>query len=475
MVAMSDPDLATLAAALSTESLDLLVTRLADSMAAALQTGQTLMPAASSRAPAPESYLSSTMLPSYIYALPTGLEKGTFISIDVGGSTLRIAVVSFEPPLRHMRYHTSEPLDAAIRNIDGRSFFLWLASQLQSVLYVAEANGWIEESITVPVGLTWSFPLDQMSVSSGKILSMGKGFATMGNDILGWDLRTVFQQSCADVGVNIDLRAVVNDSVATILSHMHTDRRCKIGVIVGTGVNASVKVPITCLDEEKLSRCNPRDLERYAECILNTELSMFGTDILPRTRWDIELDAANEKPGFQPFEMMVSGRYIAEVARYIVRDTVLKFRPSSAMPAGLDKLYGLDASTMSVVERELDIHFASQQFLARHPCKEGRLNLTIEEMKFIRAAFYAVSSRAAAVVAAGILALAVSVLPPSTPGDGEEIVVAATGSVIEKYFGFRLRVQEFLNLLGHRRGKKIVLAVTEDSSIWGAAVAAAIN
>ncbi|KAK9375771.1 uncharacterized protein V1513DRAFT_457800 [Lipomyces chichibuensis] len=297
----------------------------------------------------------------------------------------------------------------------------------------------------------------------------------MGNEILGWDLRTVFQQSCVDLGVNVDLRAVVNDSVATILSHMHADPRCKIGVIVGTGVNASVKVPITCLDEEKLSRCNPQDLERYVECILNTELSMFGTDILPRTRWDVELDAANEKPGFQPFEMMVSGRYIAEVARYIIRDTVLKFRPSSAVPAGLDTEYGLDASTMSVVERELDIHFARQQFLARHPCKEGRLNLTIEEMKFIRAAFYAVSSRAAAVVAAGILALAVSALPPPTPGDGDEIVVAATGSVIEKYSGFRLRVQEFLNLLGHRRGKKIVLAVTEDSSIWGAAVAAAIN
>ncbi|KAK9239880.1 hypothetical protein V1525DRAFT_424323 [Lipomyces kononenkoae] len=298
----------------------------------------------------------------------------------------------------------------------------------------------------------------------------------MGQDIYGWDLRTVFQQSCADIGLHVDLRAVVNDSVATILSHMQTDRRCKIGVIVGTGVNASIKVPITCLDEEKLSRCSRRDLERYVDCIVNTELSMFGTDILPRTRWDVELDGSNEKPGFQPFEMMVSGRYIGELARYIVRDTVLKFRPSSAVPAGLDRPYGLDASTMSVVEGELDIQFARQQFLARHPCKEGRFTVTIDEMKFIKAAFYAVSSRAAAVVAAGILALAVGVLPPPTPGDGDdEIVVAATGSVIEKYSGFRLRVQQFLNLLGQRRGKKIILAVTADSSIWGAAVAAAIN
>ncbi|KAK9253947.1 hypothetical protein V1507DRAFT_456794 [Lipomyces tetrasporus] len=60
-------------------------------------------------------------------------------------------------------------------------------------------------------------------------------------------------------------RAVVNDSVATLLSHMHTDRRCKIGVIVGTGVNASVKVPISCIDEEKLSRCNPGLCRMYFE------------------------------------------------------------------------------------------------------------------------------------------------------------------------------------------------------------------
>ncbi|KAK9320946.1 hypothetical protein V1517DRAFT_188599 [Lipomyces orientalis] len=96
-------------------------------------------------------------------------------------------------------------------------------------------------------------------------------------------------------------------------------------------------------------------------------------------------------------------------------------------------------------------------------------------MKFIRAAFYAVSSRAAAVIAAGILALALAVLPPSTPGDEDEIVVAVTGSVMEKYSGFRVRVQEFLNLLGRRRGERLVLAVTEDSSIWGGAVAVARN
>src|ERR1700712_2323774 len=33
------------------------------------------------------------MLPSYCHALPTGKEVGTYVSLDVGGSTLRIALI----------------------------------------------------------------------------------------------------------------------------------------------------------------------------------------------------------------------------------------------------------------------------------------------------------------------------------------------------------------------------------------------
>ncbi|KAK9261290.1 hypothetical protein V1519DRAFT_446388 [Lipomyces tetrasporus] len=56
---------------------------------------------------------------------------------------------------------------------------------------------------------------------------------------------------------------------------------------------------------------------------------------------------------------------------------------------------------------------------------------------------------------------------PRTDGDEDDIAVAVMGSVMEKYSGFRVRVQEFLNLLGRRRGKKLVLAVTEDRQYLG--------
>ncbi|KAK9381356.1 uncharacterized protein V2V93DRAFT_368997 [Kockiozyma suomiensis] len=304
---------------------------------------------------------------------------------------------------------------------------------------------------------------------------MGKGFATICQDIIGWDLKSIFEKSCSDVGIKVSLRAVVNDSVAVLLSQLQVDvRRTKIGLIVGTGVNASVIVPTSILDEERLARCNPREVERSTDCILNTELSLFGGGILPRTRWDEEIDAENEIPGFQPFEMMCSGRYMPEIARRIVKDRVFKGR---LVPRGLEQMYGLDAQTMSAVEGELDVAFARQQLLAKHSSKdkEVRAPVTLADVRLMQSIFSAVSCRAAAIIAAALVALTVSVLPPVTPGASEEVVVAVNGAVMEKYAGFRGRVQEFVGLLGRRWNRRLVLASVADGPLLGAAVAAACN
>ncbi|KAI1264183.1 hypothetical protein F5Y18DRAFT_428266 [Xylariaceae sp. FL1019] len=56
---------------------------------------------------------------------------------------------------------------------------------------------------------------------------------------------------------------------------------------------------------------------------VNTEWSINGTaQILRKTglisAWDLKLDAAGVVPGFQPFEYMISGLYLGELARLIL-------------------------------------------------------------------------------------------------------------------------------------------------------------
>lgn len=162
-------DLEILTQSISSHSLDALVTKLAESMGNALHNVSPIAAASSNPAHALASYLSMTMIPAYLYYLPTGREQGTFAAVDVGGSTLRIAIVRFAAATsdttstREILYQTADPLDTAIKNLDGRSFFLWMANQLQSVLFVAEMNGWTSEEVAVPVGLTWSFPLEYVN------------------------------------------------------------------------------------------------------------------------------------------------------------------------------------------------------------------------------------------------------------------------------------------------------------------------
>ncbi|KAK9459727.1 uncharacterized protein V1516DRAFT_626523 [Lipomyces oligophaga] len=325
---------------------------------------------------------------------------------------------------------------------------------------------------------------------------MGKGFSNLCDEILGWDIKVAFMQACTDAGLNAELCAIVNDSVAVVLSELQVDPKTKIGLIVGTGLNASIKVATTSLDEDRLAHCNPLAVESSEECIVNTELSLFGgqTGVLPLTRWDREIDNRSEKPGFQPLEQLCSGRYIPEIARCILRDRLFKGRDFSL--TGFDKEYGVDSLTMSIVEGEPDTTFARQQLLARHPIQRREVEarttplttFSVMDIRVMKSVFYAVSCRAAAIVAASLVALAAAGLSGESVGDEvgtsrargseEVVIVAVTGSVIEYYSGFRQRVQGFVDLLCRRQrisSRRLVLKTAEKSALWGAAVAAASN
>jgi hexokinase len=104
------------------------------------------------------------MLPSYNHKLPTGLEKGTYLALDVGGSTFRIALVELngkQPNAKHMRIVTmkSFKIDEKVRQRSGTEFFDWMAEKIQQALadpQLQKVNG----TKSFPMGLAWSFPVE---------------------------------------------------------------------------------------------------------------------------------------------------------------------------------------------------------------------------------------------------------------------------------------------------------------------------
>ena len=103
------------------------------------------------------------MLPSWNYTLPSGHEKGQYLALDVGGSTLRVAFVELVgsqtgiQPFRIARLHTHK-IDAHVKGLRGHTFFAWMAEKIEQLLREPDVERMCG-SATLSIGLSWSFPI----------------------------------------------------------------------------------------------------------------------------------------------------------------------------------------------------------------------------------------------------------------------------------------------------------------------------
>jgi hexokinase len=179
---------------------------------------------------------------------------------------------------------------------------------------------------------------------------MGKGFLAA-HGLLGQDLGDLIQDSCSRRGLNVKLNAIVNDSSATLLSKAYSDSTTRFALILGTGVNAAIHLPVHIFAPPKFG-VRPSEWHDCAKhVIVNTELSMFGAGILPSTIWDDKLRAAHPAPNFQPLEHFVSGGYLGEIVRLILVDGIQTAGLfGGVVPPSLRERYSLDTETISYME-----------------------------------------------------------------------------------------------------------------------------
>lgn len=103
------------------------------------------------------------MLPSYNHQLPSGHECGTYLALDVGGSTFRVALIKLagkgcEGKEIEIIELKSFKIKNAERQLVGVQFFDWMADRIVDTL-----SGGTEEHVIskapLSVGLSWSFPI----------------------------------------------------------------------------------------------------------------------------------------------------------------------------------------------------------------------------------------------------------------------------------------------------------------------------
>lgn len=102
-------------------------------------------------------------LPSFCHTLPSGYEQGSALALDVGGSNLRVALVDMrgrgaQGGAAVERLRQDFTIGDDVRNLQGRAFFEWMAEKICEAF--AAHLEWVQGPSPLPIGLSWSFPVE---------------------------------------------------------------------------------------------------------------------------------------------------------------------------------------------------------------------------------------------------------------------------------------------------------------------------
>ena len=229
------------------------------------------------------------MFPTYVRDVPNGSEKGKFLALDLGGTNFRVLLIDLDGDQFKMENRVFA-ISQELMLGTGEQLFDHIAACLAEFMV---EYGMKDEKL--PLGFTFSFPCFQEGLTRARLVSWTKGFKSsgcVGNDVV--DLLRAALARRHDV--DIDITAVLNDTTGTLMSCAHKNRKCRVGVIVGTGCNACYM--------ERLRNVElwDGDMEDPRQVIVNTEWGAFGDNgVLDfvRTEFDQAVDNNSLNKGSQ--------------------------------------------------------------------------------------------------------------------------------------------------------------------------------
>jgi len=263
--------------------------------------------------------------------------------------------------------------------------------------------------------------------------------------------------------------ALINDTVGTQLAgcYQEVGFDCFCGVILGTGSNC-------CYIEKTANITKYSDKNSSEYMIVNTECGNFGSRAdrigldLPLTEFDKELDNHSNNKHHQLLEKQISGMYLPEVTRLVLRKHIKSGLIFEKFPSKLNTPYGFTTEQMSKFEGDnsSDLSVVNEILLSH-----GITTSSLNERQFVKAATHLVGYRGAQLAAVQIAAI-YKQITTSSPVTST-LVAAIDGSVYEKYPNFDKIMLKTVNTLVGENKIKLVLA--KDGSGNGAALASVAN
>lgn len=424
------------------------------------------------------------MLPTMIDILPTGDESGVIYALDMGGTNFRVVTVTLSKRANRVGDvdMKSYPFTPDMKRLPVEQLFDCMAAKLVEFARECGQDPNAQGKDTPVVGFCFSFPVDQLTVNSGRIIVWTKGFENAG--AVGADPVKLLSDALKRQGMAAQVRVLINDTTGVMAAGRYMNPDAMIGLILGTGTNACYV--------ENASRVKTLPQGHKSDtnlmCI-NTEWGNFNAPCLPRLEEDLALDAASSNPGEMVFEKLVSGMYMGEVACRIM----LKLAREGSLFGGrvpealVGPPWAFNAGDVAYIHSD-ETHDLSFTALRLHQ----KFGLDIDTIPYgcrrnVKYVCKMVGQRAATLMGAAIAALIRHMgrdMPSTHLGSNGQIsetageipttIVAADGSMILKYDKFRLAIKVALaQICGKDVAEHVEIRKTEDGSSIGAACLAA--
>ena len=412
---------------------------------------------------------SLKMYPAYAQA-PTGMEHGDYYFIDAGGSNLRVGGVTLNGDGTYTNIGSTREVSflpgLKEETAQADDLFDFIAGNVAKFI---EANDIAPDSGLI-FGLTWSFPAQLTGIASGVHEKWTKGWKTQG--VIGEDpVQLLYQAILRNTRLEqyeIHIAALCNDTVGTFATGRYSDQDCLEGVILGTGTNASYPE-----DVQNITKL--RDKGHGGDMCINQEWGAF--DRVSQTDWDKALDQGSNDPGEQILEKMVSGMYLGELCRLILKDFIDKgmiFKGESS--SAFDRKWDEESNPMGFQTRYMSRIHADDtealEYVKRLLEEIGVVNSTLEDRELIRDVCTYIARRGARISSA---VMAATITKNDAGLDKRNrYVIAIDGSLFKHYPFFRESMKEALRELFGANAQKIEMIPVDDGSGIGAAIIAAV-
>jgi hexokinase len=429
---------------------------------------------------------------SWVHNLPSGKEKGTILTLDLGGTNLRVCKVTLhgdegrkEGDGKHSLEQEQYKLPQELKTGDAEQLWTFIAERVEDFVKNKELGKEYSKEKPMPLGFTFSYPATQQRIDHAVLQTWTKGFDIKG--VEGEDVAQQLRSHLERRNLPVELICVINDTVGAMIASAYNDPNTIIGAIFGTGCNAAYMASLSSI--AKLSNKDDRitDASEHngaaageEKMAINCEYGAFDNAhrVLPRTKYDEQIDEESPRPGEQSFEKLSAGLYLGEIFRLILVDLLdcgLVFQTSSeSQSQKLREPYTIDTGFLSAIEDDESPKFTKTRDLFS---KTLRLQPTDVEIELSRRLAELIAVRGARLCACGVAAICTK--ESITKGH-----VAADGSVANKHPKFKSRWAKALgeildwNMAGQGKDDgegPITITSAEDGSGVGCAIIGAME